>query len=929
MKPLVLCILDGVGIRKEEHGNALKKANMPTFNMMINKYPNSLLEASGKSVGLPSNQMGNSEVGHTNIGAGRIVYQPLEMINKCIEDKTFFVNKNILEVINHSKKNNSKLHIFGLLSDGGVHSHIDHLFSLIDMCKINGVNKVYLHLFLDGRDTLPKSGISFIEKLEKKLDETKIGVIASISGRYYAMDRDANFERVKKAYDVITLEQDEIKDYKTYIKESYEKEITDEFIVPIQVDKEGVLEDNDGLIVFNFRPDRLRELFSAITHPLFDKFEHKKYNNIKLVTMYPVNNEIVSLYAYEHDNLMNTFGSYIDKVGLKQLRIAETEKYAHVTYFFDGGKEIELKNSNRILIPSSKVATYDLLPEMSAKEITNTLINELDKDYLDVVILNYANGDMVGHTGNMEATIKSLENLDECLKKLYDKVISKEGILIVTADHGNSDYMLDDKDNIITSHSMSKVPFIITNKKYKLNDGKLSDIAPTMLDILNLKKPSEMTGKSLINKKKLLKKSNIFLIISLLIMFSLIISYTYRLVHYYKIENPKISIKDNTLVSKIIKDNENKDNFKSINSEYIFKGKPTNNYVYYSGNMFRIVKINKDKSIKLITNNNVTSLVWSYNKDYENSYINKWLNEDFYNSLTEPDKYIVSSKFCTDKIIEKTDICKKTIKNKVGLITYEEYKDALANNSYLNISKYFWTVNAYKNNKVWYVFNEGGVNNNSNDSSTYYGYGVRPVINIKATTEFISGNGTEEQPYLLENSNSIKVGSYINYSNYTWQVVSNNDKIKLVMDSCLKSNNKCIEKVYSNTSSNFNKYDYSSLAYYLNNTFYNTLNKKHIVDGTWYIGEYSVSSDYNYKNIFVSNKIAKVGLLNITELFNKPSSFTLTSSNEEMINTINEEEMIYSVKTDEKLNIYPSINIDKNIVITKGIGTKEFPFEIE
>lgn len=928
MKPLVLCILDGVGIRKEEHGNAIKKAKMPTFNMLLNKYPNSLLDASGTAVGLPEGQMGNSEVGHTNIGAGRIVYQPLEMINKCIENKTFFVNKNIFEVINHTKSNNSKLHIFGLLSDGGIHSNINHLFSLIDMCQINKIEKVYLHLFLDGRDTLPKSGISFIEQLEEKIKKTNIALIATISGRYYAMDRDNNFDRVKKVYDVITSEQEEVKDYKTYIKESYELDITDEFIEPIQVNKNGIIEDNDGIIVFNFRPDRLRELFGAITHPLFDKFEHKKYNNLKTVTMYHVSDEIVALSAYEHDKLANTFGTYIDSLGLKQLRIAETEKYAHVTYFFDGGKELELQNSNRILIPSSKVATYDLLPQMSAKEITKTLINELDKDYLDVVILNFANGDMVGHTGNMEATIKSLEVLDECLKELYDKVIEKKGTLIVTADHGNSDYMLDDNENVITSHSMSKVPLIITNPNYKLSNGKLSDIAPTMLDILDIKKPREMTGKSLISKKKLLNKSNIFVIISLIFMLSLIINYSYRLVHYYRIENPHISIKDNTLSSKIIKENkENDTNFVSKDSEYIFKGTATNNYVYYSGHMFRIMKINKDKTIKLITNENVTSLVWGYNTNYKDSYINKWLNEDFYNSLVEPNKYVVSSKFCIDEITNKTDICNKTIKTNVGLITYEEYKEALANKSYLNISKYFWTINAYKDNKVWYVFKEGGVNNNSKDSSTYHSYGIRPVINIDSKVEFLSGAGTKEDPYLLENSTGIKTGSYINYSNRIWQVVSNTDKIKLVMNDCLKVNNKCLEKSYSANSSSFNKNDYTSLAYYLNNSFYYALNKKHIVDGTWYIGEYS--DNYDYKNILSTKKIAKVGLLNITELFNKNSSFTITPSNDEMINTINEEGMIYTVKIDEKLKIYPSINIDKNIVIKKGNGTLESPFEIE
>ena len=500
MKPFVLCILDGVGIRKEKHGNAVKKANMPNFNKLMKKYPHSLLNASEESVGLPHGQMGNSEVGHSNIGAGRVLYQPQEIINREIKDGNFYQNKNILEVINHTLKNNSKLHIFGLLSDGGIHSDISHLMALIDMCKNNGIKNLYFHLFLDGRDTLPTVSIKYIEKLEQKIKETGIGQIATISGRYYAMDRDNRWERIEKAYNVIIGKSNVTENYKKYIEDSYKKNITDEFIEPILVNKDGILEDNNGLIVFNFRPDRLRELFKAITNKDFNEFEHKEFKNIKLVTMFGVSEEVICTNAYQKETLENTLGVYLSKNNLTQLRIAETEKYAHVTYFFDGGKELELKGKDQILIPSPKVSTYDLKPEMSAYEITDKLLEVIDK--YDVVILNFANGDMVGHTGKFNETVAALETIDKCLGKIYEKVTKLKGTLMVTADHGNSDTMLDENDNPVTSHSMSKVPLIITNKKIKLKNGKLADIAPTILSYLNLKVPKEMTGKNLIKRRR-------------------------------------------------------------------------------------------------------------------------------------------------------------------------------------------------------------------------------------------------------------------------------------------------------------------------------------------------------------------------------------------------------------------------------------------
>ncbi|MBR3162029.1 MAG: 2,3-bisphosphoglycerate-independent phosphoglycerate mutase [Bacilli bacterium] len=502
-KTLVLCILDGCGIRNDSRGNAFKNAKKPTFDYLYNNYPHTLLEASGQLVGLPKGQMGNSEVGHMNIGAGRIVYQPQELINREIETKNFFKNDSILKIMNHVKSNNSKLHIMGLLSDGGIHSHISHLFAVIDMCKKQNVNEVYLHMFTDGRDTDIHGGIEYANALEKKLKETGIGIITTISGRYYAMDRDNNYDRLKLAYDAICYGiGDKYDTYTEVFNKSYENDITDEFIKPSIINNtNGYLNDNDGIIVFNYRPDRLREMCTAITNPNASPMETKTFNNIKLVSMMPITETVIGEHAFDHLVLNNTVGEYINGLGLKQLRIAETEKYAHVTYFFDGGVEKELNNSKRILIHSPKVATYDLKPEMSAEEITDRLLEELDKDYLDVVILNYANGDMVGHTGNYDAAVRAVEFLDKCLKRLYDKVMDIDGTLIVTADHGNCDVMINEDGTPCTTHTTNKVPFIITKKDVELvNDGKLADIAPTMLSLLNIPIPVEIDGNVLIKK---------------------------------------------------------------------------------------------------------------------------------------------------------------------------------------------------------------------------------------------------------------------------------------------------------------------------------------------------------------------------------------------------------------------------------------------
>ena len=497
MKKVILCIMDGIGIRKEDHGNAVRVANTKNLDMLIEKYPRSLLEASGNYVGLPKGQMGNSEVGHTNIGAGRIVYQPLELITNMIKTKKLYDNENINEVINHVKENNSKLHLLGLLSDGGVHSHINHLFGILDMCKERKMKDVYIHVFTDGRDTLPNSGINYLKQLQKKLDKLGFGKIASISGRYYAMDRDNNWDRIRKCYDVIVNGLGKIySDPIEYIKSCYNKDMTDEFIKPMLIDKSGMIKNNDGLLVFNFRPDRLRELFKVISNKEFKEFPHKTFKNIKLVTMMPVSDEVICKTAYSNQELNNTLGEYLSNKGIKQLRIAETEKYAHVTYFFDGGLERNLLNCDRILIPSPKVATYDLKPEMSAYEITDKLFKEIDK--YDFIVMNFANGDMVGHTGDFDATVKAVEVVDECIGMVYSKAKENDFTLVVTADHGNSEYMLDENNNIITSHSTSLVPFIITDTKYNLKNGKLADIAPTILDIMNISIPEDMTGDSLI-----------------------------------------------------------------------------------------------------------------------------------------------------------------------------------------------------------------------------------------------------------------------------------------------------------------------------------------------------------------------------------------------------------------------------------------------
>ena len=501
-RPVVLAILDGFGETKKEEGNAVKAAKTPTLDAIVKKYPTAMLQASGAFVGLPEGQIGNSEVGHTNIGAGRIVYQSLARINNAIEDKTFFSNEAFLSVINNCKKNSSALHLLGLLSDGGVHSHINHIYALLELAKKEGLTEVYIDVFTDGRDVSPNSAVSFIKELTKKTKEIGVGKIATISGRYYAMDRDNRWDRVKKAYDAIVngigkFEEDPLK----VVEDSYKEGITDEFIVPCVCLKGVSLKENDGVIFFNFRPDRARQITKALTFKDFDGFEREKgYFKVFFVCMTRYDETFKDvLVAYDAVELKNTFGEYISKKGLKQLRIAETEKYAHVTFFFNGGKEEKFLNEDRILIKSPAVATYDLKPQMSAFEVCSEVVSKIESLEYDVIILNFANCDMVGHTGVFDACVKAVETVDSCVLDILKAVEKVGGVLIITADHGNAEEMIDSKGGVLTSHTTNPVIFSVLFYDCKLKEkGRLCDIAPTMLNILGLEKPQEMTGESLI-----------------------------------------------------------------------------------------------------------------------------------------------------------------------------------------------------------------------------------------------------------------------------------------------------------------------------------------------------------------------------------------------------------------------------------------------
>ncbi|WHH60715.1 2,3-bisphosphoglycerate-independent phosphoglycerate mutase [Petroclostridium sp. X23] len=507
-KLLMLVVLDGYGLNEMEKGNAIKAANTPNMDRFMKEYPNTIIHCSGLDVGLPEGQMGNSEVGHTNIGAGRVVYQELTRITKSIKDEDFYNNEVLLKAIDNCKKHGSKLHLFGLLSDGGVHSHNTHLYALLELAKREGLEEVYVHCFLDGRDVPPNSGRGFVQQLVEKLRGIGVGQVATVMGRYYSMDRDNRWERVQKAYDAMVLgEGPTCESAVTAVEKSYNEEVMDEFVIPTVITKDGkstaLVEENDSVIFFNFRPDRAREITRTFVDPDFKGFERKKgYLPLYFVCMTQYDAEMPNVsVAFKPQELTNTFGQYISEKGFRQLRIAETEKYAHVTFFFNGGVEAVYKGEDRALIPSPKVATYDLQPEMSAYEVTEEVLKRINSKEYDVIILNYANCDMVGHTGIFDAAVKAVETVDECIAKVVEAVQAQNGVVLITADHGNSDQMIDyETDGPFTAHTTNVVPLIMIGKEGKLAKGRLADIAPTMLDIMELEKPDEMTGESLISE---------------------------------------------------------------------------------------------------------------------------------------------------------------------------------------------------------------------------------------------------------------------------------------------------------------------------------------------------------------------------------------------------------------------------------------------
>lgn len=503
-----LIILDGYGYTEIAEGNAVMDAPSPNLDAFFEKYPHTYIGASGMEVGLPDGQMGNSEVGHLNLGAGRIVYQELTRITKSIADGDFFDNATFLAGIENCKKHNSALHLMGLVSDGGVHSHENHLFALLELAKKSGLTKVYVHCFMDGRDTAPTSGAGFIADLEAKMAELGVGEIATVDGRYYAMDRDNRWERVKKAYDAMVLGEGDTADTAGACMEtSYAKDVNDEFVIPciINPQKDKTIKENDTCIFFNFRPDRARELTRTLIDPAFDGFERAKgFFPVHMISMtqYDASFEDIDI-AFKPQTIDNTLGEYLSANKVKQLRIAETEKYAHVTYFFNGGLEKQYEDEERILVPSPKVATYDLQPEMSAYEVTEKVVEAIESDKYKVIVLNFANCDMVGHTGIMGAAEKAVAAVDECAGKVIDAILKKEGNIILTADHGNAEKMIDyETKKPWTAHTTNPVECVIAGVgDVTLREGgRLADISPTILDLLDMSVPAEMTGTSLISK---------------------------------------------------------------------------------------------------------------------------------------------------------------------------------------------------------------------------------------------------------------------------------------------------------------------------------------------------------------------------------------------------------------------------------------------
>ena len=499
--PTTLIIMDGFALGEDIPGNAVQAANTPQLDYLFSQYPFCQLEASGLDVGLPEGQMGNSEVGHTNIGAGRVVFQDLPRISRAIEDGSFFENPAYLAAIRACKESGGALHLMGLLSDGGVHSHIDHLFALLELAKRQEVPQVYVHAFLDGRDVSPTSGLGFVQQLQDKMRELGVGQIADLSGRYYAMDRDSRWERLQRAYDALAGGSASFaEDPCQAVQASYDAGVTDEFFEPVVCAKGGRIEEGDSVIFMNFRPDRAREMTRALVDPNFGEIKRKRgFLPVHYVctTEYDASMPNVSV-AFPHEKLENIFGEYLSKLGMTQLRIAETEKYAHVTFFFNGGQESVFPGEDRCLIPSPKVATYDLKPEMSAPAITEEAIRRIESGKYDVIILNFANCDMVGHTGVFDAAVAAVETVDTCVAQVVKATMDLGGVALITADHGNAEQMLDENGQPFTAHTTNPVPFCIVGAAVRLRDGRLADIAPTMLDLMGLNQPQEMDGKTLI-----------------------------------------------------------------------------------------------------------------------------------------------------------------------------------------------------------------------------------------------------------------------------------------------------------------------------------------------------------------------------------------------------------------------------------------------
>ena len=499
--PTTLIIMDGFGLEGPSAGNAVVNAPTPNLDRIFRDFPGCRLSASGLDVGLPEGQMGNSEVGHTNMGAGRVVFQDLPHISRDIESGEFFKNPAYLEAMSNCREWGSALHLMGLLSDGGVHSHITHLFALLKMANEQGLEKVYIHCFLDGRDVPPSSGKSYVEQLQAEIQKLGVGQIATVMGRYYAMDRDKRWDRVQKAYDAIACGEGTFEaDAAEAVQKSYDAGVTDEFVVPVVCVKNAQVRDNDSIIFFNFRPDRAREISRCFVDEDFTDIQRRTgFLSVDFVctTEYDATLPNVTV-AYPHQKLVNTFGEYISKLGLTQLRIAETEKYAHVTFFFNGGVEEVFPGEDRCLIPSPKVATYDLQPEMSAYQVTEEAVKRIESGAYDVVILNFANCDMVGHTGVYDAACKAVSTVDECVNRVVEATSKMGGVSLITADHGNAERMSDANGEPFTAHTTNLVPFYIVGASVQLRDGRLADIAPTMLDLMGLEKPSEMDGKTLI-----------------------------------------------------------------------------------------------------------------------------------------------------------------------------------------------------------------------------------------------------------------------------------------------------------------------------------------------------------------------------------------------------------------------------------------------